>query len=179
MRTLIRWCLLTGFLLSTASARIAPSTLDDLIADSDEIVIARVTELLPTSSSDRDLVYASATVERTLKGSLKDSFLFRASPAGICDASGAVKDETAVFFLGRNSDGTFYIAGAGRGHLPLREVDGNSYVTFTNAGLVIPDSLPTIPGPDPRYSFIVSVALKNLETMIRNHREQRQTLAGL
>jgi len=177
MRMLMR-LLLSTLLLTTASARIAPSTLDDLIAESDEIVVAKVTELLPTSTSDRDLVYASASVEKTLKGTLRDSFLFRASPAGICDASGAVKDETALFFLARNGDGTFYITGAGRGRLPLREVDGKTYVTFTNAGIIIPDSLKTIPGQDPKYAFVVSAALQDMETMINRHREQRPTQAG-
>jgi hypothetical protein len=179
MRTLTGWCLLTAFLLTTAGARVAPSSLDDLIADSDAIVIAKVTELLPTSTSDRELVYASATVEKTLKGSLRDSFLFRASSAGICDSSGAVKDETALFFLGRNSDGTFYVKGSGRGRLPLSEIDGKFYVTFSNMEVPIPDSLPTIAGPEPKLSFIISVALEDMETMISRHREQRQTLAGI
>ena len=179
MRTLIRWCLLSVFLLTTAGARVAPASLDDLIADSDEIVIAKVTELLPGSASDRDLVYASATVEKTLKGSIKDSFLFRASPAAICDSSGAVKDETALFFLGRNGDGTFYIMGAGRGRLPLSEVDGKLFVTFSNMEVPIPDSLPTVTGTESKDSFIISVALEDLETMISKHPEQRQTLAGI
>ena len=120
-------------------------------------------------------MYASATVEKTLKGSLKDSFLFRASPGGICDSSGAVKDETALFFLGRNGDGTFYIKGAGRGRLPFREVDGKTYVTFSNMQTIIPDSLRTIAGPEPQYSFIISVELKDMKAMISKHREQRQT----
>ncbi len=166
MRTLVR-CFLFGILLTTASARIAPSSLEDLITQSDEIVIARVTELLPTTSSDRDLVYASATVEKTLKGSLRDSFLFRASPAGICDSSGAVKDETALFFLGRGDDGTFYIKGSGRGRLPVQEIDGKFYVTFSNMEVPVPDSLRTLPGPEPKMSFIISVELKDMETMIR------------
>lgn len=178
MRTLFKWGVLTAFLLSTASARIAPSTLDDLIAESDEIVIAKVTELLPTSSSDRDLVYASATVQKTLKGSLQGSFLFRASPAGICDSSGAVKDETALFFLGRNSDGTFYIKGAGRGHMPFRELDGKTYVSFSNSEILIPDSMRTLPDAV-QDSFFISVALKDMETMISRHREERPALAGI
>ncbi len=104
-------------------------------------MIAKVSELLPTSTSDKDLVYATASIQRTLKGSLTDSFLFRASSGWICDTSGAVKDETALFFLGRGDDGTFYIQHAGRGRMPLREVNGKTYVTLWD-NVVFPRTRP-------------------------------------
>lgn len=167
MRTLIRLCLLGTFLLSTASARISSISIEELIAQSDEIVIATVTELLPTSTSDKDLVYASASIQRKLKGSLTESFLFQASAGWICDTSGAVKDETALFFLGRGSDGTFYIQDAGRGRMPFRVIDGKTYVTLWDDDVRLPKDSPTVPGPDPRYNFIKSVELTYLEGLIR------------
>ncbi len=166
MRTLIRWCLLGTFLLSNASARIGSAPIDQLIAHSDAIVVAKVSELLPTSTSEKDLVYATASIQRTLKGTLADSFLFRASGGWICDTSGAVKDETALFFLGRGDDGTFYIQWAGRGRMPLREIDGKTYVTLWD-NVVLPKGAPMVPGPDPRYDFIRSVELTYIEDLIR------------
>jgi hypothetical protein len=166
MRMLIRCSLLATFLLSAASARIGSTTIEELIARSDEIVIATVSELLPTSTSDKDLVYATASIQRTLKGSLSDSFLFRASAGWICDTSGAVKDETALFFLGRGDDGTFYIQHAGRGRMPLRVIDGKTYVTLWD-NVVLPKEAPTVAGPDPRYEFIKSIELTYIEGLVR------------
>jgi hypothetical protein len=166
MRSLIRWCLLGTFLLPTASARIGSAPIEQLIAFSDAIVVAKVSELLPTSTSEKDLVYATASIQRTLKGSLADSFMFRASSGWICDTSGAVKDETALFFLGRGDDGTFYIQWAGRGRMPLREANGKTYVTLWD-NVVLPKDAPTIAGPDPRYGFIKSIELSYVEGLIR------------
>ena len=177
MRTLIRWCLLGTFLLSTASARLGSMRIEDLVVYSDEIVLAKVTELLPTSGSERDLVYASATVLETFKGSLSGTFLLRASPGGICDDSKAIKDETALFFLNRGDDGIYSIYFAGRGRMPLREVDGKTYVSLWDE-VMLPDRAPTIAGPDPRYSFINSVELDYLEALIRKNRDRKPVYSG-
>jgi hypothetical protein len=177
MRTLMRCCLLGTFLLSTASARIGSTSIEALIASSDQIVIATVSELLPTSTSDKDLVYATASIQRTLKGSLTDSFLFRASSGWICDTSGAVKDETALFFLGRGDDGTFYIQHAGRGRMPLREVNGKAYVTLWD-NVVLPRDAPMIAGPDPRYGFIKSIELTYIDGLIRQQLRLKAQTAG-
>lgn len=166
MRTLIRWCLLGTLLLSTASARISSTTIEDLIARSDEIVLARVTELLPTSTSVGDLVYATASVQSSMKGSVRDSFLFRASAGWICDTSGAVKDETALFFLYRGDDGTFGIMHAGRGRMPLRVIDGKTHVLL-GSDVLLPRDAPTSTSPDPGYGFNESVELAYLEELIR------------
>lgn len=165
MRTLMRWCLLGTLLLSTASARIGSTTIEELIANSDAIVVAKVTELLPTSTRQGDLVYAAARVERSLKGSLTQSFLFTASASWVCDTSGAVKDETALFFLGRGDDGIYYIRHAGRGRMPFRVIDGKTHVTLWKE-VHLPEDAPLVPGPDPRYSFIRSVGLDYIEGLV-------------
>jgi hypothetical protein len=167
MRTLMRWCLLGTFLLATASARISSTSIEELIARSNEIVVAKVTEMLPTSTSQGDLVYATATIQRTLKGSLADSFLFRASAGWVCDTSGAVKDETALFFLYRGDDGTFGIMHAGRGRMPIRVVDGKTYVTLWEGDIHLPEGAPTIAGPDAKHDRIKSVELTYLEGLIK------------
>ncbi len=73
-------------------------------------------------------------------------------------------------FLHRGEDGTFYIEYAGRGRMPLREVDGKTYVSLWNSEILLPEGVPTIAGPDPKYSFIVSVELTRIEALIRNRR---------
>jgi hypothetical protein len=166
MRTLLRWCLLGTFLLSTASARIASITIEELIAKSDAIVVAKVSELLPTSTDKGDLVYATAKVERSLKGSLTDSFMFYASAGWVCDTSGAIKDETALFFLGRSDNGVYYIQHAGRGRMPFREIDGKTFVTLWN-DVHLPENAPLVDGPEPKYGFIRSVELRYLEGLVK------------
>lgn len=172
MRPPIRWCLL-GLLVSvSASARLGAVKLEELVVYSDEIVVAKVTELLPTSGAERDLIYASASVEQTLKGSLSGSFLFKASPQGICDDSKAIKNETALFFLNRADDGIYSIHYAGRGRMPLREVGGKTYVSFWDE-VLLPEDAPKIDGPDPQYSFIKSVELGYLEALIRKNAHRK------
>ena len=166
MRALARWTCCGVLPLSTANARIASIRIDELIARSDEFVVAKVSELLPTSTSDKALVYATGLVQKSLKGSLTGSFMFQASAGWICDTSGAVKDETALFFLGRGSDGTYYIQFAGRSRMPFRQVDGKTYVTLWG-GVVLPAGAPTIAGPEPKYPSIKSVELEYLEGLIK------------
>lgn len=162
-------CLCLVLCAGPASARLASVPIDDLIARSDAIVIATVAEVSPGPASLGELVYAKAVVQQTLKGSLTGAFSFRASPTWVCDISSAVKDEVALFFLMRQSDGTFALQHAGRGRMPFRKVAGKNYVTVWDE-VRLPGSAPTIAGPDSRYDFIVSVELAYVETLIRKYR---------
>lgn len=166
MRRISRWYLVGCALLSSANARISSEAISELIASSDEIVIAKVDELLPTSTEQGDLVYASASVQRTLKGKLTGSFMFMAHTGGVCDSSDAVIGETALFFLGHAENGMYYIQLAGRGRMPFREAGGKTYVTFWE-DVLLPKDAPVIPGPDPKYSFIRSVELEYIERLIK------------
>jgi len=168
MRWNIGLCLLSSLFISSAGARISSVPIEDLIATTDAIVIAKVTELLPTSSDKGDLVYASASVQKTLKGKLSGSFMFMASAGWVCDSSGAIKDETALFFLGHADNGMYYIDMAGRGRMPFREVEGKTYVTLWDE-VILPKDAPLIAGPDARYTFIRSVELSYIEGLIRKH----------
>jgi hypothetical protein len=137
----------------------------ELVSGSEEIVIATVTDVSSQSTSGTEKVYASAVVQRALKGSLAGTFRLWAYPTWTCDISDAVKGETVLLFLKRGSDGYFSIQHAGRGRMPLREVDGRTYVTLWN-DVVLPRAAPTIAGPDPKYGFIVSVELRYIESLI-------------
>jgi hypothetical protein len=168
----MRWCVLGLFFPAIASARVGSMPFDHLVVYSEFIVLAKVTELLPASGSDNDVVFATASVQRTFKGSLSGSFLLRASPGVICDSSMAIKDETALFFLNRGDDGIYYIQFAGRGRMPLRQVDGKTYVSLWRE-VVLPEDAPAIAGPDAQYSFISSVELPYLEALIRKYRDRK------
>ena len=169
MRRLILLCCLHVLLCADlATAKVASVPIEELIASSDAIVIATVSELIPDSNASSERVYARGLVQRTLKGSLAGSFRFVASPGWICDISGAVKDEIALFFLVRGGDGTFIIKHAGRGRMPFRIVGGGTYVTLWN-DVRLPNGARTIAGPDPKYPFIVSVELAYVEALIQKH----------
>ena len=166
MRTLILFGCLCAFLCAVpASAKVAAIPIEDLVTESDEIVVAVVTEAPPGSTSDMKPVYASAVVQRTLKGSLAGTFRFLAAPTWSCDISSAVKGETVLLFLKRQDDSSFIIQHAGRGRMPLRVVGGRTYVTLWN-DIRLPHAAPTVAGPDPKYDFIVSVELTYVEALI-------------
>lgn len=174
---MLRWCLLALLFPLAASARLSSMNIDHLIVYSDEIVLAKVTELLPSSAAERDVVFATVSVEKTYKGSLRGSFLLRASPGVICDSSMAIKDETALFFLNRGDDGIYYIQFAGRGRMPLRQVNGRTYASLWSE-VLLPKDAPTIAGPDAQSSYVSSVELGYLEALIRKYRDRKPVYSG-
>jgi hypothetical protein len=165
-------CLCLSLLAGSAGARIASVSLEELIAGSDSIVVATVS-VVEEPTPERQLVYATAVVQRTIKGSLNGVFRFLSKSDFVCDTSEGVPGETALFFLYRASDGNYGIAAAGRGRMPLRIVDGKTYVTAWTDDVRIPKDVPTVDGPDPRYSFIRSVELEHLEAQIRKNLSAR------
>jgi hypothetical protein len=71
MRTLTLFFTFCVFLCaSPASAKVAAISIEELVAGSDEIVVATVTELAPESALRNQSVFARAAVKRTLKGTL-------------------------------------------------------------------------------------------------------------
>ena len=170
MRTLTLFCALCAFLSAApASAKVAAISLDKLVATSEEIVIATVTELSPASPLREELVLASAQVKRTLKGSVTGTFQFLASPTWTCDTSTAELGETVLLFLNGDRGSHYIIAHSGRGRMPLRIVDNKTYVTLWS-DVLLPSGTPTIAGPEPQYSFIVSVELARVEALIQGQR---------
>jgi len=169
MRTITLLCCLCASLLAgSAGARIGSVRFEELVANSAAIVVATVSEV-EEPTAERHLIYATAVVQRTIKGSLSGAFRFLAKSDFMCDTGKGVPGETALFFLYPQGDGNFGIAVAGRGRMPFRIIDGRTYVTVWNGDVILPKDLPTVDGPDPRYSFIRSVELENLEALIRKN----------
>jgi len=159
-----------GLLLAAPSAqsRIAPVPVDELIRSSDQIVIATVTKVVVTMVESHIVKHAGATVHKTLKGRALQSIGFVAIPANdqfMDSTSDAIVGESVLLFLYKRDDGEFGIALAGRGRMPLRTMGATTYATLWK-DVVLPADAPVIPGPDARYSFIVSVELPYLERRI-------------
>jgi hypothetical protein len=85
----------------------------------------------------------------------------------------ANEGETILLFLYRQDKGTFGIQLFGRGRMPLRKLGGKTYATLWSPEIILPTDAPTIPGPDSRYDFIVSVELDFLEQQIAQVTEER------
>jgi len=158
-------CAALLFCSQTAQAKISAQYIAELIQSSDEVVIATVTHVSEASSSTGGFRLATAETKRTLKGAPQRTVRFNASPGWICDTSHADIGETVLLFLIGPKDGSFTIALAGRGYMPLRNVDGKDYATLWT-DVVLPKGAPVIPGPDPRWDFVVSVELPYLEALI-------------
>jgi hypothetical protein len=176
MRTLTFFCCLGALLLpGLADGKLASIGIDELMARSDAIVIARVSRITSAKvpahpSRSGNVVYADAIAQRTLKGSVSGKFRFLAQVDFICEVTGAVKDEDALFFLQRYDDGSLAIMAFGHGRMPLRYVDGKLYVSPTSL-IILPKDVPTIPALDP--SSKVSVELARIEKLITVGRSTR------
>jgi hypothetical protein len=169
MRTMtFLWCFGVLFWSSLADAKLASMDIEWLIAQSHAIVIARVHQTTPAKvpahpERSGNVVYADAIAQRTLKGFIPSNFRFLAQSDFVCEVTGAVKDEVALFFLYRSStDGTLGIMGAGHGRMPLHTVNGKQYVTATSY-VIFPKDVPKIPASDPKSS---SVELASIEKLI-------------
>lgn len=165
-------CLGALFLSNFAAAKLASIPIEELVAQSDAIVIARVSQVTSAKvpahpSRSGNVVYADAIAQRALKGSVAGNFRFLAQVAFICEVTGAMKDEDALLFLYRDSDGSLNIMAFGHGRMPLRTVNGKQYVTPTSY-IILPKDVPTIPALDP--SSRVSVELASIEKLVAPRR---------
>jgi len=157
-------------------AAVAPISLKELVACSDVIVLARVLKVEegPTDIKAEDdrlpaVKTATAEVIETWTGSPVREVRYVASPLWTCDVAHAEKGERVVLFLGsRRSSGIRIIAHSGRGRMPLREVEGKTYATLWSGDVRLPQGTATIPGPEPKYSFIRSVELNRLKELVRD-----------
>jgi len=142
--------------------KVAPLSLSELGRRSDVIVVARVTRIVSNDPLDpQSPRYATATVIQVWKGNPDHTVEFLASPTWACDIADAALQERVLLFLDRDEHRPhgYVIAFAGRGRMPLREVKGKVYVTVWS-DVVLPDGIPVIPGPEPKYEFIVSVEVR-------------------
>jgi hypothetical protein len=167
LRTVILCCV--GLLAAPISqSKIAAVLVDELIQSSDQIVIATVTQVVPARVDSYTVKHATATVHKTLKGRPLQSIRFMAVPGNeyfMDSTADAIVGESVLLFLYKQDDEEFGIKLAGRGRMPLRTVGAATYATLWT-DVVLPSDAPVIPGPDARYSFIVSVELPYLERRI-------------
>jgi hypothetical protein len=148
---------------SALFAKVASIRFEELVESSDLIVVAEV------DSVNRSLLkrYAQARVTEVWKGAETASVEFLASPTWTCDISAAIEGERVVLFLTQGKrPGSYTIAYSGRGRMPLRTVDGVVYATFW-PDVILPEGTPTIDGPEPEWSFIRSIEVAALRSLVR------------
>ena len=167
LRTVILCC--AGLLAAPISqSKIASVPVDELIQTSDQIVVATVTQVADARVNSYPVKYATAKVHKTLKGQPLQSIRYVAIPGNdhfMDSTADAIVGESVLLFLYKQDDGEFSIKLAGRGRMPLRIVGTTTYATLWKE-VILPANAPVVPGPDARYSFIVSVELAYLERRI-------------
>jgi hypothetical protein len=171
MRTLfITLCLLL-FAVPHLFAKVGAVQLAELAEGSDLIVIAKV------ESVTKPLIGRQHAIARVLdvwKGSPTESAKFVSSPSWTCDISEAVEGEMVVLFLEKSDRrGSYTIAHAGRGRMPLRTVDGATYATFWPE-VRLPEGTPTVDGPEPQWDFIRSVELGILRDLVEDAMREKE-----
>ncbi len=161
-----RCFLLAGGILCTclAQAKVMPQPLSELVALSDRIVLARV---ISVSEGPDGLKHARADVREIWKGRPENEVGFLASRTWACDVSFAEAGESVVLFLvWSETRGEFVIAMAGRGRMPLHDVQGRSYATIWVNDVLLPEGTPTIDGPEEKYDFIRFIMLDLLKKLV-------------
>ena len=150
---------------SSAHGKVAATSIEELVAESGLIVVAKVRSVETVSGGKRA---ARAQVQEVWKGPHHREVLFNASPTWTCDISEAKVGEEAVLFLGVGKPGELvYISHSGRGRMPLREVSGKRYATLWVGDVILPNEAATIPGPENEYSFIRSIELDSLKSLVQ------------
>jgi hypothetical protein len=144
-----------AFCAQPGMADVKKIALKEFVAGSELIVLATVTkiedgppELQPKEPYLPPIKVATAQILETWKGTPVREVRFIASPTWQCDMSHAEKGEKVVLFLTGEKGSPIMTTHWGRGRMPIREVEGKSYATFYNYGIGLPESTPTIPGPE-------------------------------
>jgi hypothetical protein len=179
--------LLVATLAIPLSGKVAPTTLEKLTQVSDQVVVGYVLNVRKIAG----LRVAELQVTETLKGDPNLIRLhFLAQPTWICDITEAGKGETGLYFLSSPDSPEegwekrfrhkslpqpfFGIAWSGRGRMPLREVNGDQYVTVWEGDVRLPPGIQSIDGPEPEYSFIRSVRLDEVRAFVLKVKDQRE-----
>jgi hypothetical protein len=128
MRTAYLLALVALLADSSAFAKVAARSLEELVASSDAIVLARVERVSKPIIRKK---WAVASVTSVWKGTNESKVTFLASPTWTCDISEAKQGETVVLFLVKyKKAGRYVLALSGRGRMPIRDVGGKAYATF-------------------------------------------------
>ncbi len=152
------------------------------------IVLGKVIEV----SIVKGVRFARVNVLKTYKGPELHEIFFLAQPTWVCDTSKAIEGETTLLFLRSYRDtregldqmylsplvsrkdlaqaglGTsiFSIVDSGRGRMPVHLIKGQEYATLWVGDVLLPASMHTVPGPDPKYRFIRSVRLTDVIELV-------------
>ncbi|ABF42540.1 hypothetical protein Acid345_3539 [Candidatus Koribacter versatilis Ellin345] len=70
----------------------------------------------------------------------------------------------------------FEIHWSGRGRMPIRTVNGRELATLWVGDVALPKDIHTFAGPEPKYSFIRSVALAEIVEFVRTNTKARIVL---
>jgi hypothetical protein len=150
-RVHLRWCGIAVVALSIfgpppAAGKLAPSTLSDLIADSDLIMHARVTELSTEIPGTRLAGVALLRVDRVFKGTYDQETVKIEFEPEVHEQFITTVQYERLLFLKKTPAGTYIGTQYGRSYWPLIWVDGaerqlvTPYVYPTNI-IAIPDAL--------------------------------------
>jgi hypothetical protein len=146
-------------LAESATAKVAPASLVDLVQRSEFIGIVRVDRVsrrIPLLKRRR----ASATILQSWKGQREGVVSFIAQPTWICDSSAAKQGEEAVVFV----EGDRLVL-AGQGRMPIFSRGGRRLAAIW-PGVHLPGDLVTEEGPEPQYGFIRGVRLDDLAAAV-------------
>ena len=140
---------------------VGPTTLSELVKDSDHVVVAVVRAV---QRRERNWE-AMADVHEVWKGPITSVVTYNVTPTFRCDMSGAVVGEEVVLFLAReDADGDPRIAHFGRGRFPIQHRDGVRFAACW-CEIVMPPDLERIPVP--RLPVVGSaVDLETLKTLV-------------
>jgi hypothetical protein len=141
MRLVASVAIAVGVLFSSAAAwaKVSSTTLVELIASSDLVVLGQVVEVEKVDSEP----VATMQVTEVWKGRSEPRIRYDVRRAWACDVSDAQVGETAVIFLiGGAPTGAMVLAHSGRGRFPIVVISGVQYVRARTEGLVLPVDLP-------------------------------------
>ena len=219
MRSRLMIAAAMALLVGDCPSKVAPTTLQELAAHADLIVIGKVTRVIEV----KGIQVAQVQVSNTLKGLPHPTIYYLAEPTWVCDITGAtVAEETLLFFNEYEFDpqpasmafvrpagkaGTYtiqngptpvgsfkeplgfrerinalvgsahfwHLSWSGRGRMPIRSVQGMQYVTLWTADVRLPATIPTIGGPERKYSaFIQSAPLSPVLDFVRRSSTRQQ-----
>jgi hypothetical protein len=207
------------FLAAECWPKVVPTTLKELTAHAELIVVGKVARV----TSVKGLRVAEVRVTATVKGESPRTIYYLAQPTWVCDTSGATVGEETLFFFSKykfdpnpasmayakptGSAGTYTIqdgatpigafkepigfreqitalvgpgyfwqlSWAGRGQMPIRNLYGTKYATLWIDDVRLPNGIPTVSGPERKYSFIRSAPLAVIVAFVKG---QARTNSG-
>jgi hypothetical protein len=171
------------------SAKVAPTSLEELTRVAESIVIGRVTEVISVEGTP----IAKVSVIETLKGEPGQDLYYFARGTWICDVSRAEPGETSLLFLWKYDFGVkddfgswqqppgfeqtvneltggaplWRLAWAGRGRMPFRSINGTDFVTLWVGDVVLPRSIKTVAASEIPYSSLRSAPLADVVSIVR------------